>query len=98
MVESTSVETEQQRIPTPVQSVIAGTWKEMLVRFIFDQGATVTILLSILIAIVYYTPLFLNQIQTGYTKNSEALKETVKYVIESHDKDREMFERALDRK
>ena len=96
--------------PVPVKPVIAGSYREMVGRWLFDQSVPVVLLFLILAATIYGIPnVALPRIEQGYKTNSDAMertmkiyiessKEQMKLILDSHDRDRKAFERVIDRR
>jgi hypothetical protein len=87
---------------------VAGTWKEMVLRWLFDQSVSTVLLIAILGAVGWGIPNYvLPSIREGYKNNSDSLRDTMKIYLEardremklimdSHDRDRQAFEKALE--
>lgn len=97
---------EEKPAPVPVKSVVAGSWREMGARWLFDQGVPTVLLILILSAVVWRGPQIATSFKEGYQTNAAALQRTTELYIEardreitrildSHERDRATFERAL---
>lgn len=69
--------------------------KEKVIEWIFQQGVSTVLLCGILIFLAYavlkVAPVHINQIEQGYQRNAEILNKSLDKMVESHDKDRQMF-------
>lgn len=101
--------TEEHKItPIPVVPRVTGSWREIAVRWVFEQGFSNVLLVAILIASVLGIPkVLIPSIHDGYRLNAKALEESSKNHVESterlinliminHEKDRQTFERAVE--
>lgn len=98
---------DETAAPVPVKSVVSGTWKEMIVRWFYEQSVSTILLVGILTAIVYGIPTYvLPSVKEGYKTNTDQHEKVMRYLIDAnerqtkmimdgHDRDREMFERAM---
>lgn len=96
------------RNPVPVKQVV-GTWKEIGVAWLTNQGVSTVLLVLILGAIAHGIPNYvLPAIQSGYEQNAAIQRDTLKIYteardrelkafIDGHDRDRAAFEKAIDR-
>lgn len=101
------VATEKQADPIPVKNMVAGSWREMIIRWLFDQSVSTVLLVLIFGAIVHGVPNYvLPSIREGYKSNSDALEKTTKLYLDAreretklimdvHERDRQAFERAV---
>lgn len=69
--------------------------KEKLIEWIFQQGVSTVLLCGILVFIAYavlkVAPVHIDQIEKGYQRNAEILNKSIDKMMESHDRDRQMF-------
>jgi len=69
--------------------------KRKLVDWLFNQGASTVILIGILCfmgyAAIFLAPVHIEMIKTGYKEIADIHDKSMNKVVESHDKDRQMF-------
>jgi hypothetical protein len=69
--------------------------KEKVLEWVFQQGVSTVLLCGILIFIAYavlkVAPVHIDQIEQGYQRNAETLNKSIEKMMDSHDKDRQMF-------
>ena len=76
--------------------------KNKIVNWLLQQGVSTVLLCAILsfmaYGIVFLVPTHLELIQKGYEKNASQFTNSLDAVVQSHDRDREMFLRMIDGK
>lgn len=80
-----SVKVEQLKTdPVPVKQILTGSWKEMGARWLFEQGFTGVLLISIVFLLGYGVPTWVvPTIKEGYRSNSESLEKTSKLYVDA---------------
>ena len=69
--------------------------KEAIIDWLKQQGVSTVLLCAILAfigyAVVFLVPVHLTMIKDGYKEVSERNSQTIEKIVESHEKDRQMF-------
>jgi hypothetical protein len=73
--------------PVPVQPVVAGTVTQLFLRWLFEQGSTVVVLILILGVSYYSIPkVLIPTIHDGYRQNAESLQKSAETYTKSNEK------------
>ncbi len=69
--------------------------KRRVLDWLFNQGASTIILIGILgflgYAAIFLAPVHIDMIKQGYKDIADVNSQTIKNIVESHDRDRQMF-------
>lgn len=74
-------------------------WKQTILSYSARQGPIFVLLAGVLAflayCVVYVVPTHLETINKGYEKNAATLKDSVQILVDSHEKDRQLFEKMM---